>query len=99
MKLIAETLEENAILDGLSALLQDLGVVVEEYRTDEVFAITFWSASEVCHMYSDACNFSHEDASAFLTEIEPFLQAAMADAGVHYLDSIVRRRLQKDFLP
>lgn len=87
LKLIAETKEENTLLIGLSALLADLGVPVAEYRTDESYAMTFWSACDFMHMFSERYDFSFEDSVAFLEEIEPFLQAHMAAAGARFLNT------------
>lgn len=91
MILISETKEENIMLPGLSALLTDLGVEVISYHTDEAFAVTFWSASELSHIYAEHFNLTHEEAVSLLEEIEPFLHAAMTSAGARLIDRILRQ--------
>jgi len=92
MKLIAETKEENLMLPGLSALLEDFDVAVAEYRTDESYAMTFWSACEFMHMFSEYYDFSYEDSVALLEEIEPYLQTYMAEAGIRFLCKVLRTK-------
>lgn len=91
MILIAETKEENIMLPGISALLTDLGVEVIPYRTDEAFAVTFWSADELSHIYAEHFNLTHEEAVALLEEIEPFLHATMTSAGARLIDRILQQ--------
>jgi len=93
--MIAETKEEDAMLPGLTALMNDLGIDVVDYRTDEAYAITFWSASDLCHMYSDAYDLSYEEAVAILEEVEPFLTFRMSSAGVKYIDRSIQKYLPK----
>lgn len=99
LKLIAETKEENTLLIGLSALLADLGVPVAEYRTDEAYAMTFWSACEFMHMFSESYDFSFEDSITLLEEIEPFLQAHMAAAGAEFLSTTFQCRNRRFIYP
>ena len=93
MKLIAETEEENILLDGTAALLTDLGVVVTQYRMDEAYAPVFWSAGELSHLYAERYNLTHEEASDLLEVLEPHLHMEMASAGARLID----RTLRKDF--
>lgn len=41
VKLIAETQEESSKLNGLSALLLDLGIDVDSYENEEAIAVSF----------------------------------------------------------
>lgn len=99
MKLIAETSEENVMLAGLSALLEDLGVAVVEYRTDESYALTLWSVYEFMHICSDDTPLNYEDTIAFMNKIEPQLQAYTADAGSKFLSHAFRRHIHKPHYP
>ena len=99
LKLIAETKEENTLLIGLSALLADLGIPVAEYRTDEAYAMTFWSACDFMHMFSERYDFTYEDSVTLLEEIEPYLQAHMAAAGARFLNTTFLSHHQRIFYP
>lgn len=95
MRLIAETTEENALLPGLVALLADLGVETSEYRTDEAYAMAFWSASDLSHFYAEQIDLTHEEAQYLLEEIEPFLRATMVAAGAKLIDKMLYRNLNQ----
>lgn len=87
------------MLIGLSALLADLGVPVAEYRTDEAYAMTFWSACEFMHMFSELYDFSFEESVSLLEEIEPSLQAHMAAAGAKFLSTKLQCHNQRFYSP
>ena len=95
LKLIAETKEENRLLDGLGALLTDLGVGVTQYRMDEAYAPVFWSARELSHLYSSRFDLTHEEAAALLEELEPTLHMAMANAGARLIDKTLDHNLME----
>ena len=95
MKLIAETKEENKLLLGISALQNDLGVDTTEYRTEEAFGVTFWSASDLCYTYKDQYDHTKEEAVALLEEVELFLSMNMAAAGARYMDRSIRKHLPR----
>lgn len=95
MKLIAETEEENQMLAGTSALMRDLGVDVSEYRTDEAYALMFWSADELTHVYTERYNLTREEAVYLLEETEMFLRMTMAAAGSKYLERALRSNLSR----
>lgn len=99
MKLIAETKEENAMLAGLASLLEDLGVPVVEYRTDESFALTLWSAYEFMRICLDDSHLNYEDTISFMEKIEPQLQACTAEAGARFLCRAFRKHIRKPPLP
>lgn len=93
MILISESKEEDSILPGLSALIEDLGVLTTEYRMDEAYAVIFWSAADLSHMYADRVDLTQEEAAYLLEELEPFLRAAMATAGAKLIDRSLHKNL------
>lgn len=93
LKLIAETEEENALLNGLGSLLTDLGVCVTEYRTEESYAPLFWSALELSYLYAKRFNLTFEDAAALLDELESALLTTMASAGAELIENTLVARL------
>lgn len=52
MKLIAETQEESSKLNGLSALLLDLGIDVDSYENEEAIAVSFGTPMTICRFRS-----------------------------------------------
>ena len=95
MRLIAETEEENAILPGLSALLADLGIISTEYRMDEAYAFTHWSAGELSYLYADQIDLTKEEAAYLLEELEPLLRTTMATAGMRLIDRAIQKNLSQ----
>lgn len=95
MKLIAETAEENRLLEGLSELMADLGILSVEYRTDEAYAVTFWSASDLSYLYADRMNLTKEEATYLLEELDPFLRTTMTAAGARLIDRALQKNLSK----
>lgn len=93
LKLIAETAEENTMLPGLGALLTDLGIIANEYRKDEAFAVTFWSAAELSYLYAERFNLTHEEAAYLLEELEPSLRSAMSAAGLRLIERACHKNL------
>ena len=87
LKLIAETEEENILLNGIGALLTDLGVCVTEYRKEEAYAPVFWSAIELSRLYSSRFNLTYENAASVLDELEAQLYMTMANAGAQLIEN------------
>lgn len=90
MKLIAETQQESRIVDGLSALLNDLGVEVDSYRRDEAMAVTFFSTNHFT-MPEELLGLDREEQSAFLCSIEDAMRGAMLAAGYRTINKALRR--------
>ena len=95
LKLIAETEEENLMLPGLSALLFDLGVLSTEYRTDEAYAATFWSAAELSYLFAEEHDLTKEEAAYLLEELEPFLCVTQSSAGVRLIERTLDKNLSR----
>lgn len=93
MKLIAETEEENTMLPGIAALMTDLGIIANEYRKEEAYAVTLWSAAELSYLYADRFNLTHEEAAYLLEELEPMLRSTMAAAGVKLIERACHKNL------
>ncbi len=91
LKLIAETEEENLMLDGLSALMEDLGVATTPLRMEDSYAMVVWSVAELSYLYSGHFGLNYEEARSFLEDIEPYLNAAMLSAGTRLIDRILQR--------
>ena len=91
--MIAETEEENTMLPGLGALMADLGIIANEYRKDEAYAVTFWSAAELSYLYAERFNLTYEEAAYLLEELEPSLRSAMAAAGLRLIDRACQKNL------
>lgn len=89
MKLIAETQQESRLVDGLSALLSDLGVEVDGYRKDEAVAVTFFSANQFA-MPEELLDMSADEQSAFLCSIEDAMRGAMLAAGYRTINKALR---------
>lgn len=85
MKLIAETKEEDRILDILPALLSGLGVPVTGLHTNEAYALTCWSADTLLSACEAEQALTSEAASHLLMEMENDLRSAMALAGARVL--------------
>lgn len=66
MKLIAETQEESSKLNGLSALLLDLGIDVDSYEYEEAIAVSFWNAHDHMPVPERLAAMSELDRAAFL---------------------------------
>lgn len=81
MKLIAESSKENKILEGLSALLNDLGVETETYEQEEAIALAVLSLSDVNSMPAEIYYLSEVELQTFLYETEDHLRAIMTAAG------------------
>lgn len=80
MKLIAETPHENRILNGLSALLCDLGVDVDSYLHEEALAVTFISSNHF-PVPDEMQTMNHDERLLFLRGIEDSIRSAMFAAG------------------
>lgn len=90
MKLIAETQQESRIVDGLSALLSDLGVEVDGYRQEEAIAVTFFSTNHFA-MPEELLGLSRDEQSAFLSSIEDAMRGAMLAAGYRTINKALRQ--------
>lgn len=93
MKLIAETAAENIVLPGLATLLEDFGVPTAEYRTEEAYAVTFLSVSELSHLYADRVGLTQEEIKYILEEMEPILRAAMYRTSLRVLDHAIHKNI------
>lgn len=92
MKLIAETQEESSKLNGLSALLLDLGIDVDSYENEEAIAVSFWNAHDHMPVPERLAAMSELDrAVAFLYSIEDQLRAAMLAAGYRSIEQALDR--------
>jgi len=80
MLLIAENDKENRVLDGLAALLCDMGIDTDSYREDEAIAVTFFSTDDLS-INEEFMDMTVEEQSAFLHTIEDSMRAAMLSAG------------------
>lgn len=80
MKLIAENRKESYIVDGLCALLCDLGIAADGYRQEEAIAVTFFSAED--HCTNEILDFmTPEEQVEFLLSVEDTVRSAMLKAG------------------
>lgn len=91
MKLIAETQEESSKLNGLSALLLDLGIDVDSYESEEAIAVSFWNAHDHMPVPERLTAMSELDRAAFLYSIEDQLRAAMLAAGYRAIEQALDR--------
>ena len=91
MKLIAETQEESSKLNGLSALLLDLGIDVDSYENEEAIAVSFWNAHVHMPVPERLAAMSELDRAAFLYSIEDQLRAAMLAAGYRAIEQALDR--------
>lgn len=91
MKLIAETQEESSKLNGLSALLLDLGIDVDSYENEEAIAVFFWNAHDHMPAPERLAAMSELDRAAFLYSIEDQLRAAMLAAGYRAIERALDR--------
>lgn len=91
MKLIAETQEESSKLNGLSALLLDLGIDVDSYENEEAIAVSFWNAHDHMPVPERLAAMSELDRAAFLYSIEDQLRAAMLAAGYRAIEHALDR--------
>jgi len=80
MLLIAENEKENRVLDGLTALLCDMGIDTDSYREDEAIAVTFFSTDNLS-VNEEFMDMTVEEQSAFLHTIEDLMRSAMLSAG------------------
>lgn len=91
VKLIAETQEESSKLNGLSALLLDLGIDVDSYENEEAIAVSFWNAHDHMPVPERLAAMSELDRAAFLYSIEDQLRAAMLAAGYRAIEQALDR--------
>lgn len=91
MKLIAETREESSKLNGLSALLLDLGIDVDSYENEEAIAVAFWNAHDHMPIPERLAAMSELDRATFLYSIEDQLRAAMLAAGYRAIEHALNR--------
>ena len=91
VKLIAETQEESSKLNGLSALLLDLGIDVDSYESEEAIAVSFWNAHDHMPVPERLTAMSELDRAAFLYSIEDQLRAAMLAAGYRAIEQALDR--------
>lgn len=91
MKLIAETQEESSKLNGLSALLLDLGIDVDSYENEEAIAVSFWNAHDHMPVSERLAAMSELDRATFLYSIEDQLRAAMLAAGYRAIEHALDR--------
>lgn len=91
MKLIAETQEESSKLNGLSALLLDLGIDVDSYENEEAIAVSFWNAHDHMPVPERLAAMSELDRATFLYSIEDQLRAAMLAAGYRAIEHALDR--------
>ena len=93
-KLIAETQEESSKLNGLSALLLDLGINVDSYENEEAIAVSFWNAHDHMPVPERLAAMSELDRATFLYSIEDQLRAAMLAAGYRAIEYALDRAEQ-----
>lgn len=91
LKLIAETHEESSKLNGLSALLLDLGIDVDSYENEEAIAVAFWNAHDHMPVPERLAAMSELDRVTFLYSIEDQLRAAMLAAGYRAIEHALDR--------
>ena len=91
VKLIAETQEESSKLNGLSALLLDLGIDVDSYENEEAIAVSFWNAHDHMPVPERLAAMSELDRATFLYSIEDQLRAAMLAAGYRAIEHALDR--------
>lgn len=91
VKLIAETQEESSKLNGLSALLLDLGIDVDSYENEEAIAVSFWNAHDHMPVPERLAAMSELDRATFLYSIEDQLRAAMLAAGYRAIEYALDR--------
>lgn len=91
VKLIAETQEESSKLNGLSALLLDLGIDVDSYENEEAIAVSFWNAHDHMPVPERLAAMSELDRATFLYSIEDQLRAAMLAAGYRAIERALDR--------
>lgn len=88
MKLIAETQEESSLIEGLSALLCDLGVDTEGLRHNEAIATSFFSSEDIT-ICQGTDHMTAEERISFLRSIENNVRQAMLRAGQQVIDRAV----------
>lgn len=89
--MIAETHEESSKLNGLSALLLDLGIDVDSYENEEAIAVAFWNAYDHMPIPERLAAMSELDRATFLYSIEDQLRAAMLAAGYRAIEHALDR--------
>lgn len=81
MKLIAETPQESKIIDRLSVLLYDLGIITDSFRHDEAIATTFISTDDLLFDVTYR-EMTAEEQAEFIHSIEDSMRAAMRTAAL-----------------
>ena len=89
--MIAETREESFKLNGLSALLLDLGIDVDSYENEEAIAVAFWNAQDHMPIPERLAAMSELDRATFLYSIEDQLRAALLAAGYRAIEHALDR--------
>ena len=90
MILIAENEQDDQVLGGLTALLNELNVDTDGLKHEDAFAVVFWSANDL-DLETEALSYMNkEERIAFLSSIEDSLCAAMRRAGLRTINRALK---------